>query len=220
MRYKFYREHKYVSFALNDLERLIAKTDFRTKAEIEKVTQEFDSIVQMLKGHAHYEDNSLHILLKKKNSKIYLQIEEDHGLLDETLANLQRLLEKTLTSSTQEDQIEAGYQFYLWYRKFVGDNLLHLHEEETIILPELQRLYTDEELKKVEAETYNIMSAEDLVDMMQVLFMHMNPTDREVFLSDIHESQPEKFAQAWNIIKLQISPKERDHLIKILNLSS
>jgi len=28
MRYQFYREHKYVSSALNDLERLIARTDF------------------------------------------------------------------------------------------------------------------------------------------------------------------------------------------------
>ena len=33
MRYKFYREHKYVSFRFDELERLIAKTDFREDEE-------------------------------------------------------------------------------------------------------------------------------------------------------------------------------------------
>ena len=57
MRYKFYREHKYVSFALNDLERQIAKTNFRSLEEIEKIKNEFETIVQMLKGHAQHENN-------------------------------------------------------------------------------------------------------------------------------------------------------------------
>ena len=66
MRYKFYREHKYVSAAVNDLERLIAKTDFRASSEVEKIKKEFDALVQMLKGHAHYENETLHELLRKK----------------------------------------------------------------------------------------------------------------------------------------------------------
>lgn len=35
MRVKLYREHKYVSFALSELERLIAKTDFTDDAAID-----------------------------------------------------------------------------------------------------------------------------------------------------------------------------------------
>jgi hypothetical protein len=55
--------------------------------------------------------------------------------LSETLKHLQNLLAAVKIST---DPIEAGYQFYLTFRKFVGDNLLHLHEEETKLLPELQ----------------------------------------------------------------------------------
>ena len=72
------------------------------------------------------------------------------------------LLNKVIESSTAEEQIELGYQFYLWYRKFAGDNLLHLHGEETVILPELQRLYSDAELSTVEFGSYRMMTPEDL----------------------------------------------------------
>lgn len=59
------------------------------------------------------------------------------------------MLDKIKDAQTDEHKIKSGYQFYLWFRKFSGDNLIHLHEEETIILPELQKLYSDVELKKV-----------------------------------------------------------------------
>jgi hypothetical protein len=75
----------------------------------------------------------------------------------------------------------------------VGENLLHLHEEETKILPELQRLYTDEELRCVEDATYKIMTCEQMIDMLRILFPHMNALDKESFLEDIKLSQPEKF---------------------------
>ena len=216
-RYQFYREHKYVTFALNDLQRLIGKTDFRVPAAVAKVQHMFDEVMQMLKGHAHYEEECLHVLLKQKNSTIFAHAQADHAQLDGNVASLQKLLEKTLHGAVAE-QVEAGYQFYLEYMKFVGDNLLHLHEEETILLPELQRLYTDAELKKVEAKTYAIMTVEQMVHMLQVLFPHMNPTDRQAFLSDIKEFQPEKFVHVWDVLKVGLQTLEQEDLISALGI--
>lgn len=207
-RYKFYREHKYLSFVLNDLERLIAKTNFQIPEEVAKVTKQFKAAMDLLKGHAEYEDNCLHPLLKQKNSPIYTHIEEDHATLHKTLNNLQLSLEGVNSSTSASEKVEAGYQFYIAYRKFVGENLIHLHEEETIILPELQRLYSDTELKEVEAKTYVILTPDELIEMLQILFPHMNAADKKAFLSDIKESQPEKYATIWPEIKSQISAHE------------
>lgn len=201
MRYQFYREHKYVSAALNDLERLIAKTDFRKKEEVASVRQAFQALKGMLEAHAAYENEKLHTLLKGK-SHVYEHVEEDHVHQDEQLEHIQELIARIPQASTNEEKIADGYQLYLTYRKFVGDNLLHLHEEETRILPELQRLYTDEELKKVEASTYAIMSPEELKEMLQVLFPHMNPTDKEVFLEDIKEANPTAFHHTLPSLRL------------------
>lgn len=190
-RYKFYREHKYVCFAINELERLIARTDFRDNAALQHVKEEFEELMEMLRAHAAYEDERLHALLKAKGSMIYMHAEEEHKEYDIIIYELRSMLNKIAES---EARIEQGYQFYLQFRHFAGINLLHLHEEETKILPELQRLYTDDELKLVERETYKQMSVEDLQHMLEVLFPHMNPSDKEAFLSDIKETDTEKYA--------------------------
>lgn len=220
MRYKFYREHKYVSFALNDLERKIAKTNFRSLEEVEKIKNEFETIVHMLKGHAQYENNALHELLRKKQSAVYVHIEKEHQHYDDLLDDLLARLKKILIEHHEDERVEIGYQFYLWYRKFVGENLLHLHEEETVILPELQRLYTDKELKAVEADTYHRMTPAQMIEMMEILFPHMNPDDKEAFLTDIKESQPKKFIEAWNGIQSRLDETERTNLIEKLGLQS
>lgn len=209
MRYQFYREHKYVSAALNDLERLIAKTDFRHSKEVISVSNAFHALAEMLEGHAQYENERLHVLLENRGSKIHEHAEVDHLHQDEQLLEIQEMINSILEASSEEEKISFGYRLYLTYRKFVADNLTHLHEEETMILPELQRLYTDEELKQVEAETYRIMTSEQMVQMVQVLFPHMNPLDRAAFLSDIHEAQPEKFIVAWQSIAPMLEKEEQ-----------
>lgn len=210
MRYRFYREHKYVSSALNDLERLIAQTDFCDSDALEKVRGSFISLSDMLKGHAEYENNRLHALLKRKNlsSSIYAHIEEDHALQDKQLLEMEEIIQGIAQESDREKKIERGDHFYLTYRKFVADNLAHLHEEETTILPELQRLYSDAELQQVEAETYRQMSSEDMLHMMGVLFPHMNTHDRRAFLFDILTLEPEKFDAVWTGVRALVDERE------------
>lgn len=218
MRYQFYREHKYVSAALNNVERLIAKTDFRNLQEIDSVNKTFHELKKMLQDHAHYENERLHVLLKSKHSIAYAHAEEDHAHQDAQLLEIQELIDRISQATNDEEKISLGYKLYLTYRKFVADNLIHLHEEETIILPELQRLYTDEELRQVEAQTYTEITPEDMVGMMQVLFPHMNPADRFALLSDIQNLQPEKFMTAWHGIAPVIEKDEQARLMQQLKI--
>jgi hemerythrin-like domain-containing protein len=88
MRYKFYREHKYVCAAINDVERLIAKTDFTLATETAKVKEAFDALLSMLKGHADYENSRLHRLLHDRGSDVYRHVEEEHRTYDQKLNDL------------------------------------------------------------------------------------------------------------------------------------
>jgi hemerythrin-like domain-containing protein len=193
MRYQFYREHKYVSSALNEVERLIAKTDFSNDIDIKKVEEAFQGLSDMLKGHAYYENEKLHALLKAKGSHVFETLEKDHAHQDQELLDIQKTIHDLYISKNPE---KDGYNLYLLFREFVAENLHHLNQEERLILPELQRLYTDEELKQVEMTTYQIMTVEDLIEMMQVLFPHMNKYDKKAFLEDIKEASRDKYETA------------------------
>lgn len=132
MRYQFYREHKYVSAALNDLERMIARTDFCNSASVEEVRNSLSELTGLMEGHAEYENERLHLLLKQKGSSIlpHTHVEEEHAAQDQQLLAITETLQAITEEVDREKRIEMGRQLYLNFRKFVSDNLAHLHEEE------------------------------------------------------------------------------------------
>ncbi len=218
IRYRFYREHKYLSFMLSEFERLVAKTDFKDQSQVDTLLNKLDGIEDLMKGHAEWEESAVHELLKKKNLTIHLDIESDHKDHNIKFEKMREILNLVVTSSCEQEKLELGYKFYLLYRKFVGDNLVHLHHEETIIMPELQKLYSDEELRAVESATYHEMMTEDMIGMMETLFPHMNTNDREFFLNEIKSAEPEKFLDAWSSVSHQIESDERELLAEKLSI--
>lgn len=194
MRYRFYREHKYVSYVLSELEKLIAKTDFRDADQIQTVKNELDNAEALMTGHATWEESSIHELLRKKQSSVHIAIEADHKEHAEKFKTLKTILTAITVCSYEHEKIHQGYTLYLTYRQFVADNLSHLYDEETIIMPELQQLYSDDELRAIEFATYAHMTPAEMIDMMEVLFPHINASDREFILADIRDAEPEKFA--------------------------
>ncbi len=212
-RYRLYREHKFVTYTLSEFSRTVSKSDFSLTEEIQKIKDKLDDMIDLIKGHAEHEDNHIHALLRKKGSLVYEKIEQDHAGHADLFNQLGQLLNQAILSSDRATRIEYGYQFYLKFQKFEAHNLLHQIYEESVIMPELQCLYTDEELLSgVDAKTYEAMTVEEMIDMISVLFSHFNADDREAFLKDIKMSQPEKFKLVWKNIGVLITDSERAQL--------
>lgn len=216
MRYRFYREHKFVSAALNDLERLIARADFCSETDLAEVQRVFNTTTQMLKHHAEYENERIHCLLRAKNSALFQDFEHEHAKQEKDILALANLIKGIGHTDASDLRIEKGYQLYLAYRKFVAENLLHLHEEESVLLPELQRLYSDEALAAVSNIAYAQMMPEHMVEMVKGLFPHLNKYDRHAFLSNMQVQQPKKFSEAWPSICALLESDEQKELEELL----
>ncbi len=111
-----------------------------------------------------------------------------------------------------------GYELYLDLRNFFGENLDHFDYEERVIMPELQRLLSDDEIKEIDKISYRQMLPEYMVHMMEVLFPHMNCDDRLTFLNDIKTCEPEKFELAWDGISPMLEETERNNLKKLFGI--
>jgi hypothetical protein len=212
LRYRLYREHKYVSFMISTFRANIAKIDFCFNENINTIKEGLLEITELMHGHASHENTAIHSLLKAKNSDVYQITEEEHDAHANCFEKLNQILEKITNSTNTLNKIELGHQFYLEVQRFEAENLLHQIYEETVIMSELQRLYTDEELlNKIEAKTYAIMTPEQMIHMMEVLFPHFNADDRASFLNDIYQTEPAKFITVWNGISSIIDVSEREH---------
>lgn len=195
-RYRFYREHKLISYEFFELEKFIAKLDFRISSEVEKLKMRLEMMAGLMQGHATFENNAIHALLRKKGSTVHEQIESEHQHHENQYQEFEKQLDDILISIQSQEQEQLGYEFYVNFRLFVCDNLRHFHQEETVIMPELQRLYSDEELRKVEFNTFNHMTPEQMASMISVLTPHLNPSDRDFFINEMKVSEPEKFIVA------------------------
>lgn len=194
MRYRFYRVHKYVCFVLSEFERLVAKTDFSDIGKVENLKIQLGAVHDLMHGHADHEDKAIHALLREKGSTVHQLIESDHQDHEKQFNELTQALDEITASADPQLRISRGYQFYVAYRLFVSDNLQHIHLEETVIMPELHRLCTDEELRRVDKHTYSIMTPEQMLHMLEVISPHMDPNDIASFLANIKDFEPEKFA--------------------------
>ncbi len=217
MRYKFYREHKYLSYKLFTLEGLVAKTDFKNIEAVKNVKSELSSLKAVMNGHAAYEDNTLHELLRQKGSRAHELSEDDHEKLEGRLKAFHKALDKIISTKDKEEQLALGYSFYLEYRLFVSESLQHLHEEETIVMNELQRLYSDDELRSVEFNAYTHMSTVQMINMIEDLFPHMNFNECEDFLTDMKKSHPQKFTEILkNIAPKIVTTEQAERIVALL----
>lgn len=193
-RYRIYREHKYVLCFLAELEQFIAKMDFRSQVQLDELSRKMDGLIELMQGHAEHEDKTIHQLLRNKGSQVHIPIEAEHQFHNEIFTRLKERLKLIQTCKNLAERISLGYEFYLSFREFEAENLKHINEEENIIMPELQRLYTDEELRAgIDFKTYEIMSTDQMFHMLKVLFPTYNVDDKKTFLKDILDAQPEKF---------------------------
>ncbi len=220
MRYRFYREHKYVSFMLTEYERLLAKTDFTSLSAVNALKEPLNLLHALMSGHAAYENSAIHELLRQKGSTTHQSIEKDHGEHEQQFEAFTIGLANITNCDDEQMRLSLGYIFYLSFRFFVAENLRHIHIEETVIMPELQKYYSDEELSCVEAKTYEHMTSLQMIQMMEHLFPHMDLNDKIFFLGDIKKTQPEKFAYAWLGVVNNFTIDERICIIKKLGLET
>lgn len=221
-RYRLYREHKFLRAILSDLENRIARADFTDLSQVLEIKNKLEDIFGIMEGHAKHENEIIHVLLRVKGSPMVDAIEADHKNHKAKFEALRVMLSEILNIREAGNEVELiakGYEFYIAYRKFIAFDLQHINEEETVIMPELQKYYSDEELKeKIDFPVYEQMSSDDMIEMMVVLFPHMNIDDKEHFLSDLQESQPTKFLEAWKGITPRINVIERSALAEKLQL--
>lgn len=194
---RLYREHKYVTLVMNELDNKIGKTDFRDLEQIQAIAYDLNNIINLLGFHAKHEDENIHVLLKKHNSSVFKEIEADHQNHEAVFNSLKEKLADIKRASSDREKIDGGYHFYLSYRKFIAENLEHIHKEETLLMPELARLCSKEELESIDYPVYQAMTAEDIIGMLQTLFVVLNPDDKEYFISDIAEAVPNQLIENW-----------------------
>ena len=215
-RFRLFREHKYVIAIFTELLRTVSLADFSIAEVVEKIKVDLNNFLLLHQAHSGYEDARIGKILKDTNIDIYIKLEADHEYQDRIFKTLLNELDQILSLEDHNVRYHTGYKFYLDLRKLFVDLLAHLNYEETVLMPQLQKILSDDEIKAIDHISYNQMEPEQIVHMLEVLVPHFNPNDIMVFLKDIFEAQREKFIVAWPEIKKLLNKSIIDSIEEIL----
>ena len=217
MRYRYYSHiHRFMRRSFADIEQIIATTDFSNPAQVKHLEEKFSSFMALLEQHAGHEDHVFHPMIQEDEPALFHEITLEHEELDIKLEALKKLLEDaTAAGLSEEEQHECGYQFYLAYTDYMSDYFKHLLHEERMVMAALHEHYSDHELREINFDIYNQMSAEQMIGMLSHIYPSLNRYERQVFLDDIFESCPDKFAKVFPAILVVIKDAgEREGLSK------
>jgi hypothetical protein len=107
-----------------------------------------------------------------------------------------RSLAKALEAAPAERRADAGRALYLHFAAFVGDSLLHMAEEEGVLLSLLHRVFSDAELIAVHDQIVASLSPAERAASMPTILRAVNSTERAEIVSGMLAQAPRDAVRA------------------------
>lgn len=139
--------HKGIRKGLFNLGEQAGATDWTDPVEADRLAARWGAVRDVLISHTEHEDRYIFRLLDGDEGAATLP-DDEHRDLDDLLADLDERFDALRTGATADDGLE-------WYRdlnRYIATMLQHLHIEETVVMPALWRVASDEELLRCRAE--------------------------------------------------------------------
>jgi hypothetical protein len=192
--------------------------DFSSPEAVNALKENLTDLSMLLESHAKYEEDRIHKILMDRGSMVVDKAQHEHHEHSQSLDLINQHINEILEASQESQKFHCGYKLYLDLRQLFCKCLDHFDYEERVILPELQRLLTDQEIREIDYQSYRQMLPEQMFHMMEVLVPHLNKDDKLNFLRDMKDCEPEKFSMAWNSFKKLLSDLEIEYVIKKLSI--
>lgn len=195
--------HKGLRYALSQMLVRLGCADAGDRAALAQLMADVRGLLDLSAHHLENEDLHVHAALEARApgaSLRLIQAHDHHRLSFEELEVLTRQVER----APPDDQPELLRRLYLRFSEFVADDLAHMAEEEQVILPVLQCLFTDAELQGIEDRIMSGLSPEDMIGFGRILIPAANRQERIALFSAVRANAPAPAFEA--ILTLSAKP--------------
>jgi hypothetical protein len=181
--------HKAIRACLADLMVRLGRTDFSSSEAAAEVLQDLRAQLRFSAAHLRHEDEHIHPALLARAPEAVDKLHHDHEAHEAGFEALERMVAEVKAASARE-RPAAGRRLYLAFTNFVAHDLEHMAQEEQIVGPLLQSLFTDRELQAMEAAIVGSMPPEEAMVAVAKMIPAMNPGERAAFLAFVRETAP------------------------------
>jgi hypothetical protein len=163
--------------------------------ELSQLLADLDAFCLMARHHLENEDRWVHSALEERAPGSTTRLEESHADHRQSFGALHGLIARVETA-VRCDRARRLKQLYLRFSLFMADDLAHMAEEEELLLPMLQSLFTDEELSDIEDHILSGLSPDEIVAFGRLMIPAATRADRISLLSAVRANAPAEAFEA------------------------
>jgi len=211
--------HKGIRKLLNDTLLLMGQTDFNDAEFVTNLRHQVTQLHDLLELHSDIENRLLAPVIYEAGgeSEIAL-IESTHERLDGILTGLISDLENLLPS---DDSAARGYQLYVAYSDYVGEQMQHMREEETLIWPIISSQCSDQQMIEFQIQARQMTPPPVMRTLLMAMIAAINPFERKLMLGNMQKVlTAEAFQNICNLAQSVLSKSDWHHLSQQLGFAS
>jgi hypothetical protein len=155
----FHLVHKAIRAALAEMLGRMGAASFEDAAMAGQTLEMLEGLLAFCVTHAEHEERFVRPLCEGRIA--VRPFDSGHPEQERYVAELRSLAQAVATASPDR-RGAAGRALYLHFSAFVGDTLLHMGEEECVLLPMIHRVASDAELLEVQRRIVASMTSVEL----------------------------------------------------------
>jgi hypothetical protein len=176
--------HKAIRFALADLLSQMGTTSFADAGASSRIAEMLDEVTAFCEDHREHEERFVLPVLAERLQGTLEQVTDAHGVQPVMVAEL-RALADTLRKSEPGLRLVVGRTLYLHFSTFVAELFLHMAQEEQVLQPLVEKLFTDEEVRAMHGTLMAALTMAQRLRATPWMIRGTNPVERAAILEGV-----------------------------------
>lgn len=185
----YYAVHKGIRLANARLLIRLGRADAGDTEEVAQVLADLRDHLAMGLSHLTHENREIHAALDERCPGASDHAGEDHAHHEEAFGALEALADE-VARTPMPFRAEALRRLYQRFALFVADDLEHMHEEETVLMPLLVKNFTRDELHGIEMRIVSNIPFEKNVLFMRAMLPAASLSERRAMLDGMAAAMP------------------------------
>ncbi len=193
--------HKALRHAMLETLFSAGRVDPTDACDVAKVVEQGRALIDLCRAHLRKENRFVHPAMEARAPGSTADMMEQHGHHEDEFIRLGALID-ILESAPAGSRAAAAVEYHRELGLFVGDNFVHMHQEETENNRILWRHYSDAELLAIDAEIVASLTPAEKSLALRWMVPAFNPQERATFLSAVRvDVSAEVFAGMLDMVK-------------------
>ena len=187
--------HKALRLAMTEMLPAVGRLDASDPQEVSEAIVRVRDLLRFCKAHVANEETFIHPAIEARRSGTSARVASEHIEHLASIASLYRAVE-SLARAPSASRDAAAFALYAELGRFVGENFVHMYEEETVRNRALWDAYTDEELLALERAIKAHHTPEEMTFVLRWMLPAMTPAERAGLVAGLRKVAPPQVVES------------------------